>query len=67
MALKKKAICVDNKLTGYDKLYAIKTVTIKFKISIISITFYAEAIIYVYGWVVVIYWYHSSSCNSKHI
>lgn len=60
-----KVICVGNKLTGYDKLYGIKIVTMKFKISIFGITFYAEAIIYVYGWAMVIYWYDSSSCNSK--
>lgn len=39
MALKKKVICVDIKVTGYNRIYAIKTVTIKFKPSIFSITF----------------------------
>lgn len=49
VALKKKAICVANKLTGYDKLHAIKTITTNVKILLFSITFYAEAIIYAYG------------------
>lgn len=39
VALKKKAICVDIKVTGYNKICAIKTVTIKFKPSIFRITF----------------------------